>query len=148
MNRGTMLWQLGRYTDSRNAFAEAQVIAENPGHDPYRELLAWIQVLRAQLSLSRQDFAKAIAESQLAVKLAGSEFKAIAVQANYSLGLAESSTGQTARGLNHCKEAFAIASTLADPLPRSHALLAQAQAALNAGDAQTALSTSRQVHET
>ncbi|MFS8086622.1 MAG: tetratricopeptide repeat protein, partial [Acidobacteriota bacterium] len=38
--RGGMLWRLGRYDDGRAALSEALAIAENQGHEPYKELLA------------------------------------------------------------------------------------------------------------
>jgi tetratricopeptide (TPR) repeat protein len=124
--------------------AEALAIAESPGHEPYKELLAWIKVSRSQLELSKQNFPAAISQSQAALKLAGSEFKAIAVQAGSALGLAQSLLGQAAAGRKNCNHAVELAKTVVDPLPLSQARLSLAQAAADSGDAQTALATVQQ----
>jgi len=145
MNRGTMLWQLGRYDEAEKGLTEALAIAANPGHEPYTELLAWIRVSKARLALSKRNLPVAMSESQTALKLAGSEFKAIAVQAGSTLGLAQSLAGQTAAGRKSCDQAVELAKTIADPLLLSHALLALAETALNADDAEIAISAAQEL---
>jgi tetratricopeptide (TPR) repeat protein len=147
MNRGTMLWQLGRYGEAEKLLIEALRIAENPGHDPYKELLAWIKVSNAQMALSKRNFPVAINESKAALQLAGSEFKAIAVQAGATLGLAQASLGQTAAGRKNCDQAVALARTIPDPLPLSYASLALAEAAVRDRDIVTALQKAKDLQE-
>ncbi|MFN2491705.1 MAG: tetratricopeptide repeat protein [Pyrinomonadaceae bacterium] len=147
MNRGRMLWQLGHYDEGESLLAEAQSVAENSGHEPYRELLAWIRVSKAQLNLSKRNLLAATTESQNALKLAGTDFKTIAVQAGSTLGLAQALSGQNAVGRKRCEGAAALAKTLSDPLPQSQALLAVAMTALAAGDTKTALANAKQAQE-
>lgn len=139
MNRGTMLWQLGRYDEAEKDLTEARLVANNRGSEPFTELLAWIGVSKAQLELSRKNLPAAKSESRAALKLAGSKFKAIAIQAGYTLGLAQSLSRQTAAGRKNCEEAVVLAKTLPDPLPLSRALLALAEAELESGNLQKAL---------
>jgi len=143
MNRGTMLWQLGRYEEANSALNEATTIAEK-NVNASKELLGWIRVSRARMALSRGDIGQAKTESQEAIKIAGTEMKAIAVQAMSTLGLAESESGNTASAKQRCQDAVVLAQTLRDPMPLSHALLALSQAALRAKDFEKAVAIAQQ----
>ena len=147
MSRSSILTQLGRFDDARSALAEAQTIAENDGQDPYKELLAWVHLTNAVLLLSERKLREATVASQKALSLSGSEFKSVAVRATSILGLVRSMTGQAAAGRKQCEEAVAQARTLRDPLQLSQALLALAEAALNAGDAQAASSAAAEAQQ-
>jgi len=140
MSRASILAQLGRFEEARNALTEAQTVAENDGHDPYKELQALVHLTNADLLLSERKLPEATVEGQKALSLSESDFKLVAIRANSILGLVRSMTGQTATGRKQCEEAVAQARTLRDPLQLSQALLALAETALNAGDAQAALS--------
>ena len=135
MNRGTMLWQVGRYEEAKHSLSEAVQIAESTGREPPTDLLAWISVSKAQMALSRRELPLAIIESRRALELAGEEFKGIAVRATYTLGLAQSLSGQTQAGRRTCENALEMAKALSDPLAESHALLALATAAATTGTA-------------
>ncbi len=139
MNRGTMLWQLGRYDDAEKDLAAALLIANRKINESFKELLAWIRVSQAQMAISRRNWKVALQESRAAMKLAGSEFKAISVHAGIAMGLAQSLSGKTEEGRRSCEAAVLLARSLPDPLPLSHALLALAEATLAAGKAPTAL---------
>lgn len=141
MGRGGMLWRLGRYEEGRAALAEALAIAENQGHEPYKELLALVRLENAELALSETRFPIAISESQMALDLAGAEFKPIAVRAGFTLGLAQSLSGKAAPGRQRCEAAMTLAKTLRDPLLLSEASLALAESLLQSGDTQTAMIT-------
>jgi serine/threonine protein kinase/lipoprotein NlpI len=147
MNRGTMLWQIGRYDDAERDLAAALAIAENSGHKPHKELLAWTRVSKGKLALSKGNPQEAINESKEAMKLARPELKAIAVHAGYTLGLAQSLSGQPAAGRKNCEDAVALAKDLPDPLPLSHAWLALALSALHRGDVQTAMAVAKEAQE-
>ena len=139
--RGTVLWQLGRYPEARASLAEALTIAQPAGHDPYNELLAEVLVSLAGLELSARRFSEATGAAQKALALAGSEYKIPAVRAGYSLGLTLAATGQLAIARKRCEDAVTLARSMRDPLPLSESLLALAEVALAAGDAQTALNS-------
>jgi tetratricopeptide (TPR) repeat protein len=139
ISRAAILVRLGRSVDARAALAEALQIAENTGKAPLKELLAQTHLVSAELSLSERKVPEAIAEGQKALDLSASDFPSIALHANIILGLAQTITGKAATGRKRCEDAVAQARALRDPLPLSEALLALAEAALNAGDAQAAL---------
>src|SRR6185436_11790224 len=80
-----------------------------------------------------------ISKARKALELAGDEFKVTAVRAYYVLGLAQARSGQAAAGRKSCEDSVQLARTLRNPRPLSDALLALAEAALAAGDSQTAL---------
>jgi serine/threonine protein kinase/Tfp pilus assembly protein PilF len=142
--RGSVLSELGRFSEARPALAEALAIAESGGS---KELQALVHVTSAKLSLNERKLPEAIAQSQQAITLSQSTFRSTYVRANAVLGVAESNSGQAAVGRKHCEEAVAQARTLRDPLPLSNALLALAEVALNAGDAQGALAAANEAHQ-
>jgi predicted Zn-dependent protease len=57
------------------------------------------------------------------------------------LGLTLAATGQLAVARKRCEDAVTLARSMRDPLPLSESLLALAEVALAAGDAQTALNS-------
>jgi tetratricopeptide (TPR) repeat protein/predicted Ser/Thr protein kinase len=133
--RGAMLTQLGRADEARAVLSEALTIAENQGKDPYKELLALVHLANAEISLTERKFAVAIKEGDLALSLAGTDFKSMAVRGKSVVGLARALSGQTAAGKKQCEDAVTEARSLKDPYQLSQALLALAEAALIAGDA-------------
>jgi serine/threonine protein kinase/lipoprotein NlpI len=141
MNRGTMLWELGNYEDGRKALDEAQVKAESMSS---KELMGWVRVSKARMALSQGDTKKAISESSEVIKIAGTDRKAIAIQALSTLGVAEAMNGRATFGVQQCQQAVDLAKTLHDPLPLSHALLALSQAAYLAKDSEKALAAAHE----
>jgi len=142
--RGTALWQLGRYDEARAALAEALAIAQPPGHDPYKELLADATLSEARMALSESKFPEAMSKAQKVIELAESDFKVIAAEAAGVLAMAQSLSGQPAAGQKRGEEALRLARSLRDPLPVSEILLALAEGALAAGDAQTSLASANE----
>ncbi|HEY6045134.1 MAG TPA: hypothetical protein VIU65_00945 [Pyrinomonadaceae bacterium] len=133
--RGAMLTQLGRADEARAVLSEALTIAENQGKDPYKELLALVHLANAEVAMTERKFAEAIKEGDLALSLAGTEFKSVAVRGKSVVGLARTMTGQTGAGKKQCEDAVAEARSSKDPYQLSQALLALAESALIAGDA-------------
>jgi len=144
ISRATILGHLGRLADARAALGEALRIAENNGKDPLKELLAQAHLVSAELSLSERKAGEAIAASQKALDLSHGNFPSIALRANSILGLSQSITGKAAVGRKLCEDAVAQARTLRDPLSLSDALLALAEATLNAGDGPAALAAAKE----
>ena len=145
--RASILTQLGRADEARAALEEALTIAENAGKDPYKELLALVHVTSSELLMTERKFNDAIKEGETALSMAGSEFKSTAVRSKSIVGLARSMTGKGAAGQKRCEEAVNEARSLKDPYQLSQALLALAQAALNAGDAQRAFTAATEAHQ-
>ncbi len=137
-NSGAALWRLGNYDEANKYLNEATTIAS--GQDAYKYLLADVNWTLADLALSQQKLAEAIDRAQKAIALAESD-KAIEVRARAILGVAQALSGNAAAGRKNCEEAVQMARNVRDPLPLSQALLALAQAAFVAGDAQTAINS-------
>jgi tetratricopeptide (TPR) repeat protein len=145
--RASVLVQLGRAGEARAALAEAQPIAENAGKDPNKELLALVHLNLAELWMTERKFSEAIKEVETALSLAQSEYQLIRVRGKSIRGLARASSGQGAAGRKDCEEAVNEARSMKDPYLLSQALLALAEAALNAGDADAALSTASEAQQ-
>ena len=145
--RASVLWQLGRAGEALTAFGEALQVAQPPGHDPYKELLAEATIGEAGMALSERKFQDAITGAQKVLAIAGSEYKSIAVRANNTICLAQARSGQGRAGRAHCETAIKLARGMRDPLPLSEAFLALAEASLAAGDAQAALATATEAQQ-
>jgi serine/threonine protein kinase/lipopolysaccharide biosynthesis regulator YciM len=138
MNRGAFLWQLGRYAEASEALDAAFEIANRPGAN-YKAALAWVHLTRAQMALSKRDFAAAKKNSQLALDLSASQFPDVALQAKYCMGRAEAFSGAAEAGRKSCEEAVAMARNVKVPQLISTALLACAEVVLIANDPNAAL---------
>jgi len=145
--RAEILTQLGRFDEAHNALSEALTTAENGGHDPYKELLALAHLTMASLSLIQSKMPEAIKEGEAALSLSEPDFKSTAIRAKSILGLARSATGQKAAGRKQCEDAVTEARMQRDPFQLSQVLLALADAALNAGDAEAALNTASEAQQ-
>lgn len=138
--RGMVLWQLGRYQEADAALKLAFSIANQP-EASYKEVLAWVHLTESQMALSERRFAEARAKAQEALDMAGTEVKDLALQAKYSVGLAQAFSGAPQPGKKLCEEAVALAKEGNSPRLVSSALLALAEVSLLANDAQGALAT-------
>ncbi|MDX6693171.1 MAG: eukaryotic-like serine/threonine-protein kinase [Blastocatellia bacterium] len=138
MERANVMWQLGRYDDADEALRQALALVVKP-EGGNKTLLANIRQINAALMLSKLRFADARSESQQALALNGNSNGDVAVRATYISGLAQSFSGQKDEGRKSCEEAVAMAARLGDPALLSEALLAFAEAALEGGEAQSAL---------
>lgn len=146
ISRANVLWQVGSYEEAKAALDEASSIAQRPeGRD--KRLLAYIYMINGRLELSLWQFAESKMNSQQAINLAGTKYKDIAVQAKYTLGLAQARSGAPRAGQLLCKEAVDIATVTADPQLVSYAWLAWAEAMLESSEAQHALATALQAQE-
>jgi serine/threonine protein kinase/lipopolysaccharide biosynthesis regulator YciM len=147
MNRGNVLWQLGRYQEARTDLDQALAAGINPGGAPNKELLAWANLFDARMALSQRKFNEAIARSKQALTLAGANLKPVSVRATFVQGLAESLNGQHESGRKRCEKAVELARAMRDPRPLPEALLAFSEAALQSGDAQAALANASEAAE-
>jgi serine/threonine protein kinase/regulator of sirC expression with transglutaminase-like and TPR domain len=139
LNRGKVLWQLGRYEEAKDDFAEASKWSEEM-RQPEEDMPARLHLASARMALSQRLFKLARTEGETALTLANGKYETIAIEAKYTLGLAQALSGEPEQGKQLCDEAYAAARRLATPRLVNDALLALSQARLNSGDATGALS--------
>lgn len=147
LNRGQILWQLGRRQEALDALDQAAGIA-GPSGKGDKQLLAWIHLFRAQIALTDRSNRPALAESQKAIDLAGGQIKEIFIQATYVKGLAQSNLGSYQAGKELCSAALAAANQTGISHLVLGAQMALAETLLDAGDARQALDMSLQCAET
>lgn len=136
-NRGNVLWQLGRYTEARSAFADALTIADRPD-GKFQGLLAWLLLTRARMSLSEGRYKDAETEAMQSAKAAGAADSSRAAETKSVLGLAQVLSGNKANGKRECVDAFGIATRLNNQDLLCTTQLVLAEALLEGGDAEGA----------
>lgn len=146
MNRGSVLWRLGRYDDAHAALGQAEQSASQPDNI-VKPVLAEIPLHDAQLALSERHFPEAKKKSQQALELAGTQYEGVAIQAKYTLGLAEALSGEAREGKKTCEAAVEMAKSAGDAGLLSRALLALAESLLENKDAQGALTNALSAQE-
>src|SRR6185503_18133097 len=144
--RGDALWRVGQYKEATADLSQATSIADRPD-ETNKQLASRIQLISGKMALSQRQFARAITSSQRAIALDDSPTKHIAIEAKSVLGLAQALSGATAKGRGSCTEAVAMASKASNPKLLSQALLALAEALLEDGDAQDALTQAMSAQE-
>jgi serine/threonine-protein kinase len=146
LNRGSLLWQLGRYDEAAAALAEATAVARRPqGGD--KQLLAWAHLSGAQMALSRQRYREAISESRQAAEAAGGQVQDLSIHVASTIGLAQSRSGMTRAGRESCQKSLEAAAQSGSEQLVSDARLALAEAALANGGAREALELAAQAQE-
>lgn len=143
-DRANALWRLGRYDEARAALYEASTIAERP--DAPKNLVAPYSLAIARMALSERKFPEALARSQQALAIGGTQLKRLAILATYTAGLAQSLSGISAGRLK-CQQAVEMARQIGDTSLLAESLVALAQAQLQSGDASAALKTSLESQE-
>lgn len=136
MNRASLLYQLGRYSEASAALDEASAIADQAGLGEARlkTLLAWVHVIGSQMLLSEGRFTEAIREGQKGLELGARQYLDIDVNAKFSIGLSEALSGANQAARLHCQEAAAKAAQSKTPRLISSAQLALAEVLLVAKD--------------
>jgi len=143
MNRANLLWQLGRYKEAKDALDDASNVAIKPDAN-YNILLAWVHLTRCQLALSEQRFNDVREKGKLALDVAGTQYKDIALSAKCAIALADASSGKGPAARKLCEEAVATARGARSPRVLSSALLALSEVLLLANDASSSLATVRE----
>lgn len=156
LNRGDMLARLGRYDEANTALNELKPFLDQLSNDNRYKLIwsAWSYLIRAQMDFSEQRFteAKSNCQQALAILKHGREVlgdpKAainteVAVRA--TLGLADVFTHDVGNGLRLCNEAVTLAATVGQrSTDDADVRLMLAEALLESGDAERALTTARE----
>ncbi|MDT4966348.1 MAG: eukaryotic-like serine/threonine-protein kinase [Acidobacteriota bacterium] len=146
MNRGNVLWRLGRYDEARASLSQAEDLAKQPDTN-VKAVLAEIPLCYALLALSERRFKDALIKGREALDLAGTQYASVAVQAKYTLGLAQAQSGASREGKQACQEAVEMATRAGDATLLSRALLALAEASLENNDADGALTNALKAQE-
>jgi serine/threonine protein kinase/tetratricopeptide (TPR) repeat protein len=146
MNRGNLLWRLGRYDEARALLSQAEEIASQPDNI-VKPVLAEVPLRYAEIALSERRLEDARIKSQQALELAGTQYESVAIQAKYTLGLAEALSGSTREGRQTCEEAVQMAKRAGDAALISKSLLALAEVLLENNDAQGALTSAIEAQE-
>jgi tetratricopeptide (TPR) repeat protein/predicted Ser/Thr protein kinase len=139
MNRGNILWRLGRYQESAEALHQASELANRP-EGKYEPVLTEIELINAQIALSQRNFADAKLRSRRVLSTSPAP-EDVTIDAEYTLGLAEAFSGAGADGERLCKEAVDAAGKIGDVALLSRAQLALAEVQLIGGNARSALAT-------
>jgi tetratricopeptide (TPR) repeat protein len=144
--RCSLLWQTGRYEESRTFLGEALTLADRPDGG-FTALLPTAYQNSAEMSLSQRLFPSARESGQKALALATTEYKETAIESRRILGLAHAFTGATREGRRLCEEAVAMATEARNPWLLSQAQLALSEIALEANDARGALAMALRAQE-
>jgi serine/threonine protein kinase/Flp pilus assembly protein TadD len=144
LDRAGALWRLGRYGEARTALSEASDMAGSSSATI--TLSASYHLAIARIALSERKFPEAIAESRLALTLAGTQLKRTAIAATFTDGLAQTLSGNSA-GRVKCQQALGLAKQLGDPTVLSESLVTLAQVQLEGNDATGALKSSLESEE-
>lgn len=145
-NSGVALWRLGRYEEALAKLTEAQALAQPEGAEPIKDLLGDVTSSFAEMAVSQRKFSEAIGGARKALEIGGS-LKTVPARTGITLCLAQTLSGGVAAGRAQCDAAVKIAGKLRNPLLLSQALLASAEAALAAGDAQSALNAATEAQK-
>jgi serine/threonine protein kinase/tetratricopeptide (TPR) repeat protein len=146
INQGRLLWRVGSYDRSRANLNEAEELASR-SDNIVKLIQAEVPVHEAQLELSLRHFQEAITKSQQGLELAGTKYESTAIQAKYTLGLAQALSGAAREGKKTCDEAAEMALKAGDAGLISRAWLALAEVLLENNDAQGALTYALKAQE-
>jgi tetratricopeptide (TPR) repeat protein len=151
MHRASVLWQIGRYQEAKDALAEAARVAHQPGGN-YKLLLASVHMIRSLMEASTWHFREAKAESNQALALAGTQYKSTIIQAKTTISLAQARSGAGATALRastlRCEDALNLATQTGDPQLLANTLLAAAETILASGDARRSLDMALRAQQT
>jgi len=146
MNRGNLLWQLGRYDEARAALDTAFDLA-NKKEAQLKTVLAWVHLVRARIALSQIQYAEAKKEAQLSLD-ASDKFPDAALGAKDIMGLTQAYAGSAAQGRKLCDEALTMAQTLKSRSLITGSQMALAEVLLLSKDASGALQTALDAQKT
>jgi len=144
--RGNLLWRLGRYDESIAAIKEASELASQP-EGTIKPLLVDVALREAQLALSQRRFPEAKARALQSLEASGTQYETTAIEAKFTLGLAQALSGSATEGRRLCEEALERAMRAGDAALISKAMLALAEAQLESNDAAAALKSALAAEE-
>jgi tetratricopeptide (TPR) repeat protein len=126
---GATLWALGRYTEARARFDQADAAAAK-----FENLKLAISQQRVELALSEGRYREVIAWCARALAETKKDAQDTLADLNRVLGLALIRMGRKQEGRQHCERSFAIAAAMPDVSVLLASTLAVAEARLETGD--------------
>ncbi|HEX8140555.1 MAG TPA: tetratricopeptide repeat protein [Pyrinomonadaceae bacterium] len=147
MDRGNLAWQMGNYEDARSLLKDSLELGKKPSGGS-KALVADVTERSAEMALSERRLADARKKGEEALALAGTKFQDTAIQAKIVLCLAQLFSGAASAGRSSCEESAAMAARSGDPWLSAKATLALAEAILESGDIQNALTAALRAQET
>lgn len=142
INTASMLWNLGRFSEARPLLD--QILKSEDSPEGSKELVVSSGLEIAEVALVQNNFAESKSRAKRAIELGGSQFPVSMIQAKRILGVSNALAGSAEEGVTQCKEAFDLANQSHDPWLISTTQTAYAQALLEKGDAQNALTNALQ----
>lgn len=137
INRAAALWPMGRYDEAKRALDEvAPMVTQDSAA---KNLAAGYYLVAAKMALSQQNWAEAKTNSRRAIELAGTQLKATASEANFTLCLAQISSGDKAAAAANCEKGLAIAIETHNPGTLCDAMIAGAQSMDQLGNSAAAV---------
>jgi tetratricopeptide (TPR) repeat protein len=136
-NKASILWRFGEYDEAQSAITEATAIASNKG-DSLKPLLPFLKLIDAEIWMSKRNFSEARTKLDETIRMAGTEFPDTTAEATFNLGLLTGFTGKWKDAQKLCSESVKIATNTGDAGLTLKAMLAQAEASLEAGDIDSA----------
>jgi serine/threonine protein kinase/lipoprotein NlpI len=147
LNRGHVLWRLGRYSEAHLLFGQAREIAGQPGG--FSGLTLALDVFGAEMEVSRRNFARAREQIKRVMEGGEAQESETAVESKRLLGLIAIFSGaKNDEGVRLCTEGVALAITTKNPWLISRSQLSLAEALLAHGNPEQALTTALQAENT
>lgn len=137
-SRAEMKWRLGRYEEANADLSFAMALAERP-QNPLKQLWGRLYSVKAPMALSQREARNAIKDAEQAIKLDPSRTRHPAIEAMFTLGLAQFSSGDRRRGTQTCEQAVEMARNSGNLRLLLQALLALSEIQIDSGDAKSAL---------
>ena len=145
ISRADMKWRLGYYDDAAADLNLATALAERP--DGFKQLWGRIYSVKAPMALSQRRFAEAITYAKQAIALDTSRTQHPAIEAQYTLGLAQFLSNQESKGKTTCEHAVRLADGSAYPKLIVGAALSLAEILLETNNAEGALAHATKAQE-
>jgi serine/threonine protein kinase len=143
ISRADMKWRLGDYNAAIADLNLASSLAEQP-ETRFQQLWGRLYSVSAPMKLSQQDFRGAITDAEQAIKADTSRTKHPAIEAQYTLGLAQFLSGNKKGGTQTCEQTVTMARSAGDPRLLGAALLALAEVLVESNDAHNALAAANE----
>ncbi|MEO7971205.1 MAG: tetratricopeptide repeat protein [bacterium] len=145
IDRANAWWRLGNYSQAESLLNEAAEIALQP--HAATNLVASYYVSLSRMKLSQQQLADAEAYARKGQKAALPKLKGSAIEAEFTMCLSQTFSGNARQGKPNCQLAVAEARSSGDPDLISQALLALAQNLAAGGEADAALSNALEAQQ-
>lgn len=145
-NRSNILWRLGRYDEAKKTLDEVTLEVKQQSND-FKRLLPVLELCAALISLSERNLAQADIRATEAFALSGTAYPEEAIESKFTLGLIKALSGNGKAGQALCDDAIKMAKEAGIARLIGQAILAQAEAALQAGDAPKALTLATQAED-